>query len=280
MHPQPTTANGPEPRLGKPAEASTLGDMHLSTHLCLIAVRLSSSPRGLSLASWAPVAIGPSKLNPDYLIETFGTIGLIAIIFAESGLLVGFFLPGDSLLFIAGFLASEGKLELAWILPGCFLAAVIGDQVGYMFGTRVGPRLFDRPDSRLFKQEFIHKTNDYFERNGPRTILIARFVPVVRTFAPILAGVGNMRYRTFFAWNVIGGLAWAVGIILVGYFFGDIIPDKYFEPAILAVVLLSLVPVALEIRKHRRDRSALPPVPPLGAQDIDDAPSEPAGEPR
>ncbi len=249
--------------------------MLLPTQLGLIAARLSGA---LHTAWIAPLAIGGGKLDPDYLIETFGTVGLIAIIFAESGLLIGFFLPGDSLLFIAGFLASQGKLELAWILPGCFLAAVIGDQVGYMFGARVGPRLFDRPDSRFFKQEFVHKTNDYFERNGPRTILIARFVPVVRTFAPILAGVGNMRYRTFFAWNIIGGLVWAVGIILVGYFFGDVIPDKYFEPAIIGVVLLSLVPVALEIRKHRKQRKQRP----VAAAPVadDDVSTEPAGEPR
>ena len=246
--------------------------MLVRTHLVLLAARLSTAGH----TAWAaPLAIGGGKLDPDYLIETFGTIGLIAIIFAESGLLVGFFLPGDSLLFIAGFLAAEGKLELAWILPGCFLGAVVGDQVGYMFGSRVGPRLFTRPDSRFFKQEFIHKTNEYFERNGPRTILIARFVPVVRTFAPILAGVGKMRYRTFVAWNIGGGLIWAVGIILVGYFFGDVIPDRYFEPAILAVVLVSLIPVALELRKHRRARAGAA----AGASPSDPR-IETAGEPR
>jgi membrane-associated protein len=192
------------------------------------------------------------KLDPEHLIETFGTIGLIAIIFAESGLLVGFFLPGDSLLFFAGFLAADDRLDLAVILPGCFLAAVIGDQVGYMFGQRVGPRLFDKPDSRLFKKEYLLRTNKYFEEHGPKTILLARFVPVVRTFAPIMAGVGAMKYRTFVAWNVIGGLLWAVGVILFGYFFGDAVPDKYFEPAVVAVVLLSTLPVMLEWRRHRR----------------------------
>ena len=193
------------------------------------------------------------KLEPEHLIDVFGTAGLILIIFAESGLLIGFFLPGDSLLFFAGFLASDGKLDLAIILPGCFLAAVLGDQVGYMFGQRVGPRLFDKPDSRFFKKQYLEKTNRYFEEHGPKTILLARFVPVVRTFAPIMAGVGAMRYRTFVAWNVVGGLIWAVGVTLLGYFLGDVLPDKWFEPAVVGVVILSTIPVIVEYRKQKRE---------------------------
>jgi membrane-associated protein len=196
------------------------------------------------------------KLEPEHLIDVFGTAGLIAIIFAESGLLVGFFLPGDSLLFFAGFLASDDKLNLAVIVPGCFLAAVLGDQVGYMFGQRVGPRLFDRPDSRFFKQQHLTKTNKYFADHGPKTILLARFVPVVRTFAPIMAGVGEMKYRTFVAWNVFGALIWSCGAILLGYFLGDTLPDKWFEPAVVGVVILSTIPVVLEWRKQRRELRA------------------------
>jgi membrane-associated protein len=196
------------------------------------------------------------KLEPEHLIDVFGTVGLILIIFAESGLLIGFFLPGDSLLFFAGFLASDDKLNLAVILPGCFLAAVLGDQVGYMFGQRVGPRLFDKPDSRFFKQQHLTKTNKYFADHGPKTILLARFVPVVRTFAPIMAGVGEMKYRTFVAWNVFGGLIWSCGAILLGYFLGGTLPDKWFEPAVVGVVILSTIPVVMEWRKQRRELRA------------------------
>src|SRR4051794_9398502 len=158
------------------------------------------------------------SIDPQQLIRSFGTIGLIAIIFAESGLLIGFFLPGDSLLFTAGLFASPGKLNIAVVLLGCFLAAVIGDQVGYAFGKRVGPTIFQRPNSRFFKQEHVERANGFFEEHGPKTILMARFVPVVRTFAPILAGVGTMRYRTFLTYNVIGGVLWAGRGALLAFF--------------------------------------------------------------
>jgi membrane-associated protein len=193
-------------------------------------------------------------MDVEKLIETVGTIGLFAIVFAESGLLIGFFLPGDSLLFTAGLLASQGKLNLPLILVGCFVAAVAGDQVGYAFGRRVGPSLFRRPDSRLFKHENVEKAQSYFERYGVKTIVLARFVPIVRTFAPIVAGVGNMEYRTFVRFNVLGGLLWAVGVTLLGYVLGDTVPDidKYLLPVIVVIVLLSVLPVALELRKARR----------------------------
>jgi membrane-associated protein len=193
-------------------------------------------------------------LNPHDLISTFGTIGLIAVIFAESGLLIGFFLPGDSLLFTAGLLASQGKLNLGVILVGCCLAAVVGDQVGYQFGSRVGPALFRRRDSRLFKQEYVEKAQGYFDRYGNRTIVLARFVPIVRTFAPIVAGIGTMKWRTFAVFNLIGGVAWAAGVILAGQILGDTVPsiDKYLLPAIAVIVVLSLIPVMLEVRRARR----------------------------
>ncbi|MEY2399029.1 MAG: rane-associated protein [Actinomycetota bacterium] len=193
-------------------------------------------------------------LNPHDLIQTFGTAGLIAVIFAESGLLIGFFLPGDSLLFTAGLLASQGKLNLAVIIVGCSLAAVVGDQVGYQFGKRVGPTLFRRNDSRLFKQEYVEKAQGYFDRYGSRTIVMARFVPIVRTFAPIVAGIGEMKWRTFAMFNVAGGVAWATGVILAGKILGDTVPsiDKYLLPAIAVIVALSLIPVVLEVRRSRR----------------------------
>jgi membrane-associated protein len=188
-------------------------------------------------------------------LQTVGLLGLMLIIFAESGLLIGFFLPGDSLLFTAGLLSSQGHLApLPVILVVCFMAAVIGDQVGYIFGARVGPSLFRRPDSRIFKQEYVDKARGYFERHGSKTIVLARFVPVVRTFAPILAGVGEMRYRTFVTYNVMGGLLWAVGVTTLGYVLGESIPDidKYLLPVIGLIVLLSILPVAIEILRSRR----------------------------
>jgi membrane-associated protein len=200
-------------------------------------------------------------LAPDKLIATFGTIGLFAIVFAESGLLFGFFLPGDSLLFTAGLLASQGKLNIAVILMGCFVAAVTGDQVGYAFGQRVGPALFRRPDSRFFRQEHVERAREYFDRYGAKTIVLARFVPLVRTFAPIVAGVGRMRYRTFVTYNVLGGLLWAVGVTLLGYTLGETVPhiDRYLLPAIAVIVAVSLVPLVRELGKaRRRARTARP----------------------
>ena len=190
-------------------------------------------------------------------LETIGLIGLLAIVFAESGLLIGFFLPGDSLLFTAGLLASQGVLNLPVIAVGCFVAAVAGDQVGYMFGARVGPSLFRRPDSKIFKQEYVEKARSYFERHGSKTIVLARFVPIVRTFAPILAGVGEMQYRTFVTFNVVGGLLWAVGVTTLGYVLGETAPwvEDYLLAVIAVIVLLSILPVAFEILKSRREKS-------------------------
>jgi membrane-associated protein len=204
-------------------------------------------------------------LHPERLLETFGTLGLFAVIFAESGLLVGFFLPGDSLLFSAGLLASQGKLNLAVVLVGCFAAAVAGDQVGYAFGHRIGPALFRRPESRLFKRENVERAQSYFDRYGPKTIVLARFVPIVRTFAPIVAGVGAMRYRTFVSFNVVGGLLWAVGVTLLGYALGETVPDidRYLLPAIAVIVLLSTLPVGVELLRARRRTRAR-------AEDVED----------
>lgn len=188
-------------------------------------------------------------------LHPYGEIGLILIVFAETGLLVGFFLPGDSLLFTAGLLAEQGKLNLAAILVGCFAAAVLGDQVGFTIGERLGPRFLSRPDSRFFKREYVERTEEFFERHGPKTVVLARFVPVVRTFAPMLAGVGKMTRRTFVSFNVVGGFVWVVGVTMAGYLLSDAIGDSidsYLLPIIAVIIVVSLIPPFLEWRKARR----------------------------
>ncbi len=192
-------------------------------------------------------------LHPDKLIETFGTIGLFAIVFAESGLFFGFFLPGDSLLVTAGVFAARGDLNLAVIIVGVFMAAVAGDQVGYAFGRRVGPALFRKPDSRFFKQEHLEKARLYFADHGPKAIVLARFIPFVRTFTPIVAGVGRMHYPTFVAYNVLGGLLWGVGVTMLGYVLGEAFDvDRYLLPIIGGIIFLSLLPVLREALRARR----------------------------
>jgi membrane-associated protein len=184
---------------------------------------------------------------PD-LIRKIGYLGIWAIIFAESGLLIGFFLPGDSLLFTAGFLASlpQSGLNIWVLIFGAFVCAVLGDNVGYAIGYRWGRRLFQKQDNWLFKQKNLEKTQDFYERHGNKTIVLARFTPIIRTFAPIVAGIGAMRYRTFMVYNLIGGFAWTLGITFLGYFLGKKLPaeqiDKYFLLIIAAIILISLLP--------------------------------------
>ncbi len=205
--------------------------------------------------------IAASSLDPEHILDVAGAIGLFLIVFAESGLFFGFFLPGDSLLFTAGLLSSQGRLApLPVLLIGCWVAAVAGDQVGYLFGNKVGPALFRRPDSRIFKQEYIERAQGFFDRHGSKTIVLARFVPVVRTFAPIVAGVGKMRYRTFVVYNVVGGFLWAVGITTLGYVLGNRVPwvEEHLELAILGIVGLSLVPILIEVIKARREPTPSP----------------------
>lgn len=198
-----------------------------------------------------------SFLNPEDILRRGGLFLLTAIIFAESGLFFGFFLPGDSLLFIAGFLTSEagGNVlpPLPIVLICVFLAAFLGDQVGYLFGAKVGPALFSRPDSRVFKQAHLLKAERFFARYGSKTIVLARFVPIVRTFAPIVAGVSKMHYRTFVLFNFVGALLWAVGITTAGYFLGqiDVVKDN-IEIALVVIVLISIVPMVIEVIRHRR----------------------------
>ena len=198
-------------------------------------------------------------LDPNHLINSYGTLGILAIIFAESGLFFGFFLPGDSLLVTAGLLAatheaSRVHLNLAVLLIGIPIAAILGDQVGYWFGDRVGPTLFRRPESRFFKPDHLARANEFLERRGARMIVLARFIPAVRTFTPIAAGATSMRYRVFVPFNILGGVLWGVGVTLAGYTLGSSVKhiDRYLVPIILVVVAVSLIPVALELRRSAK----------------------------
>jgi len=193
-------------------------------------------------------------MHPESLIEAFGTLGLFVIVFAESGLLVGFFLPGDSLLFTAGLLASRGALNFPLIVVGCALFAIAGDQVGYVIGRRAGPAIFRRPESRFFHKKNVDRARAYFEKNGPRTIILARFIPVVRTFAPVVAGVGQMEYRKFVTYNVVGGILWGSGVTTAGYVLGESIPDidKWLLPIIGVILMVSFIPIFLELFKMWR----------------------------
>ncbi len=187
-----------------------------------------------------------------------GIFLLAAIIFAESGLFFGFFLPGDSLLFIAGFLSSNAGGSVLPPLPVVIaitiVAAILGDQVGYWFGAKVGPSLFDKPESRLFKPVHVTKAHAFLDKYGNRTIVLARFVPIIRTFAPIVAGVGGMRYRTFMVYNVIGGVLWGTGVTSLGFFLGETeFVKNNIEVAIVPIVFISVLPVVFELWKHRRE---------------------------
>jgi len=186
------------------------------------------------------------------LIKIAGYLGLFAIVFAESGLFFGFFLPGDSLLFTAGFLASQDYLNIFWLAPLMFVAAVLGDNVGYWFGKKVGPRIFKREDSLFFHKKYLVKAREYFEKYGAKTLIIARFIPAVRTFAPIFAGVGEMNYRKFVVYNIVGGFLWAVGLTVLGYLLGSTIPDidKYIVPIVLGIIVVSLLPPIFHLLKR------------------------------
>ncbi|MFI0742583.1 VTT domain-containing protein [Streptomyces sp. NPDC021100] len=220
------------------------------------------------------LALGPQWLDADYLIGQFGLLGVLAIVFAESGLLIGFFLPGDSLLFTTGLLVTTGKLNDYPLWAVCamvVLAAVLGDQAGYLFGRKVGPALFRRPDSRLFKQENVEKAHDFFEKYGPKSLVLARFVPIIRTFTPIIAGVSRMNYRSFLIFNVIGGTLWGAGVTLLGAVLGKIeFVRTNIEAMLVAIVLVSVVPVAIELLRARSKSRKEGPAP-----DADGVPSGP-----
>lgn len=200
-------------------------------------------------------------LHPDHYLEALGPLGMfvsIAIIFAESGLFFGFFLPGDSLLLTSGLLAFRGIFTLWVLLVGFPLAAIIGDNVGYWFGNKVGPAIFSRPESRFFKPQNLAKAKEFYDRYGPITIVLARFMPFIRTFVPIVAGAVQMPYRTFFIYNVLGGTLWAIGVTLAGYFLAALIPadtlDKYFIVIVLVVIVISALPTLLHLWNENKDK--------------------------
>jgi len=194
--------------------------------------------------------------DPKIIIQTVGLIGVISIIFLETGVFFGFFFPGDSLLFTAGFFASSGYLPLSWLLIGTFLAAILGDSFGYAFGRRVGPTLFSKEDSIFFNKKHIVKAEQFYEKHGKKTIILARFMPIVRTFAPIVAGIGNMNYKTFLSYNVIGGLIWTELMIWLGYGLGSLIPnpDKYVIPVVIVIIVVSIIPGLREAWKVAKEK--------------------------
>ncbi|MET9257949.1 VTT domain-containing protein [Streptomyces sp. NPDC003717] len=202
------------------------------------------------------LALGPEWLSPDYLIETFSLPGILLIVFAESGLFA--FLPGDSLLFTAGLFVAQGQYisQPLWLVCALIVgSAILGDQVGYMIGKFFGPRLFSRPNSKVFKQENLEKAHEFMEKFGPKAIVLARFVPIVRTFAPIVAGAGRMKYRTFLTYNIIGGAAWGTGVTLAGYWLGQIeIIHKNVEAILVLIVLVSVIPIAIEYLRERKKK--------------------------
>lgn len=207
-------------------------------------------------------------MNIEHILASLSTQGVLAVyfalfgvIFAESGLFFGFFLPGDSLLFTSGFLAEKGLfgLNIYILVIGFFIAAVLGDNVGYAFGRKFGKKLFSKEDSLFFHKDHIRRSEKFYEKHGKKTIIIARFVPIVRTFAPIVAGIGNMHYPTFFTYNIMGGILWAIGLPLAGFFLGSAIPasEKYLEVIILGIVFLSLTPTFYHVLKEKEGRSGI-----------------------
>jgi len=198
-------------------------------------------------------------------IKAISIIGVLIVIFAESGLLIGFFLPGDSLLFTTGFLIYSGVLDfnIHLLVVFLFLAAVFGDSVGYTFGRRVGRPLFKRQNSRLFKQEYLERAQDFYEKHGGKTIILARFIPIVRTFAPVVAGVSQMKYRVFLSYNIIGGLLWTAGLTYAGFFLGKLFEelgveiDQVLLPIIALIIFLSVLPPLIHIMKDKKNRESL-----------------------
>lgn len=196
-------------------------------------------------------------IHPDIpaIVKAGGYVGLTLIVFAESGLFFGFFLPGDSLLFTAGIIAAEGTLSIGMLIPLCAAAAILGDNVGYWFGKKVGPAIFTKEEGFFFRKDHIDRTQRFFDKYGPKAIILARFVPIVRTFTPILAGVGRMHYGTFLFYNILGGSIWTIGLTSAGYFLGRLIPniDRYLLPIIIGIIVISFIPVIVEIIKGRKN---------------------------
>ncbi|UED85229.1 DedA family protein [Streptomyces profundus] len=230
------------------------------------------------------LALGPAWLDPEHLIQTFGLIGILLVVFAESGLLIGFFLPGDSLLFTTGLLVASGRYlhHPLWLV--CLLiviAAVVGDQVGYLCGRKAGPALFRRPNSRLFKQENAARAHAFFAKHGPKSLVMARFVPVVRTFTPIVAGVSAMAYRPFVIFNLLGGLLWGAGVTLLGASLGEVaFVHENIEAMLIGIVLLSVLPIAVELLRARRGAGRAPSASPAAGGQPEAPPADPGqGQP-
>jgi membrane-associated protein len=203
-------------------------------------------------------------LDPENMIRAFGAfavIGVCAIVIAETGLLAGFFLPGDSLLFTAGLLTAAGVIQtpIAVVALAIGVAAFVGDQMGYAIGHKGGPRVFNRPDSRFFKQEYVDRTRHFYDRYGGRAVIMARFVPIVRTFAPVMAGVAGMPYRRYVAYDVVGAVLWGIGVTLLGYWLGGFafVKDN-IEFILIGIVAVSVVPVLLELLRARRRPAEVP----------------------
>jgi membrane-associated protein len=194
------------------------------------------------------------RYSLDALIQWGGYVLLVAIVFSETGLLIGCFLPGDSLLITAGLLAATGHFNIWWLNGLLIAAAIIGDSVGYAIGRRLGPRIFTRQKSLLFNPKHVERTHRFYEKYGPKTIVIARFVPIVRTFAPVLAGVGTMQYRRFLVYNVAGGIGWVASMTWGGYWLARMFPAIFARIHILVIVIIALscVPIAIEIYRERR----------------------------
>ena len=196
----------------------------------------------------------------DDLIRWGGYAVLVAIVFTETGLLVGVFLPGDSLLITAGLVAASGSLDIWWLNVLLILAAIAGDSVGYSIGFRTGPRIFTREDSLLFNRRHLVRTREFYERYGGKTIVLARFIPILRTFAPVVAGVGQMAYRRFLFFNVFGGIGWVAGLTWAGYLLGRTVPniDQHVHVVVIIVIVLSVLPIVGEIIKARRRKRPRP----------------------
>ena len=194
----------------------------------------------------------------EHLIQSGGLILIGLIVFAESGLLIGFFLPGDTLLFTAGFFASQGKLPLGWLLIVIVAAAIIGDNVGYRIGRRFGPRLFGKKDGLVFKNEYVERAESFYTQHGGKTVMLARFVPVVRTFAPMIAGAAKMPQRRFAFFNIFGAALWGVGVTMLGYALGSRIPniDKYLLPVVIVATVFTFAPTIYHFVKDKKIREA------------------------
>jgi membrane-associated protein len=221
------------------------------------------------------LALLPNAIDPHHLLSSFGLLGLLIIVFAECGLLVGFFLPGDTLLFSAGLLTATGTLDVPfWVsLLLVPVAAIAGNLVGYWIGYQAGPAVFNKPNSRIFRQEYVDRSHDFFEKYGARTIVLARFVPIVRTFATVMAGASRMRFAVYAAYSVIGGVLWGGGVLALGYYLGHIsfvrdTVEPLIEPIIVAVVLLSLLPAAIQLLRSRRGRGGMSATP-LAEEPVD-----------